>query len=181
MTRVTSPGTPEVVPTASQFAGAPWRLFAFEADLRGSLRRFPMIARHKLTVCARRIALEDWQRLSLDERVLLAAHPIESVDERAAYCSALDAMMLFRCGCCAAADDREDDEGWGVTGEVPQRVLMQCRASGVPPIPAELWSRLTELERFSLWALSRPGHRNRGFAELELELRKPARQTGYKA
>jgi len=46
---------------------------------------------------------------------------------------------------------------------VPERICAWARGVGVAPPSAEQWAKLSPLQRFALYKLTRPGHSNESF------------------
>jgi hypothetical protein len=156
--------------SSDEFEAEPLRLFAFEADIGPSFRRFPMAARYRLDCCGLRLKLEDWQRLSRSERALLSTLCVDTVEQRDLY-RQFSAKTLNSVGrtvdgvrAPAAVPPQVSSD------EVPPEILDQCDFSGIPPLETKVWKRLDELSRYALVMLSRPGHANRGFVGLVAEL-----------
>jgi len=148
----------------------PLRLFAFEADIGPSLRRFPMVARYRLDCCGLRLKLEDWQRLSRAERALLSTLCVDTAEQRDLYrqFSAKTLNSLGRTADGVRAQAAVPPQV--LSDEVPSQVLDQCDFSGISPLETKVWKRLDALSRYALVMLSRPGHANRGFVGLVAEL-----------
>jgi hypothetical protein len=148
------------------------RLFAFEVDIAVSLRRFPMAVRFKLDRCGIRLSLQNWQQLPYDARVALVRKSTERSEDRVAYIEFLSMLGATYWG--SSELDQfipESPPAWTSTATLPDMVRTQVREFyGQVDLEGDAWSRLTDLERFALIKLSRPGHANRGARALFDEL-----------
>ena len=59
--------------------------------------------------------------------------------------------------------DRDAGTEWKDTSVLPQRLLDYCEERDVPAPTLTQWAALTELQRFALFKLTRPGHSNENF------------------
>ena len=134
-------------------------IFDFEADFARDLRCIPMAVRRKLDMVGLKLGLHHWHRLSAEERQRLLAWPDAPGDlER------LGQWLRQRTAAMPEGEARPlapaEREPWQQGLEWPDSLLQACRDLGLP-LPAEGWTRLSELQRFALVKLSRPGHEHR--------------------
>lgn len=148
------------------------RLFLFESDLASSLRRVPLAVRRKLDRCDIHLSLMGWQRMSKVARTELLSLPADSVCERRYYITRLQ-QLLRATGRGDELSNRssETHSEWLDLTRVPEAVQEEL-ARARPDLNLSLagWVALSELERFALVKLSRPGHANRGFGLLVAEV-----------
>ena len=131
------------------------RCFAFEADFTGSWRCIPFCVRRKLDLAGIKLKLRHWLALEQPERQRLVDWPDGPRDLR-------DFAIHLKQRTVAMAD--------GPVGELPvPRVLPWQQEQPPASVSAALvamghtlsqgqWGRLSELERFALCKLARPGH-----------------------
>ncbi|KKZ12080.1 MAG: nitrate reductase [Candidatus Synechococcus spongiarum 142] len=131
------------------------RCFAFEADFMGSWRCIPLCVRRKLDLAGIKLKLRHWLALDHRERQRLVDWPDDPENLRAF------AMHLKQ---------RTADMADGPIGELPIPQAPPWRQDQPPAdVTATLqamgqtlnqgqWRRLSELERFALCKLVRPGH-----------------------
>lgn len=130
--------------------------FAFEQDFIGNWRCIPLCVRRKLDLCGVKLKLNHWLQLSQDQRQAL-------VD----WSDAVDALEQFRQhlrDCTRSmADGMAMDllpvsgAPWQQLTELPAAVQKAATARGVL-LTLEQWAQLSELDRFALYKLARPGH-----------------------
>lgn len=148
------------------------RLFLFESDLASSMRRLPLAVRRKLDRCGIHLSLMGWQRMSKVARTELLILPADSVRERSYFITRLNRLLRVT----GHADELSNHSGgahseWRDLTKVPEAVQEEL-ARVRPDLDLNLvrWAALSELERFALVKLSRPGHANRGFELLVAEV-----------
>ena len=137
------------------------RCFAFEADFMGSWRCIPLCVRRKLDLAGVKLKLAHWLALDQTERQQLVDWPDGPQD--------LQDFALHLKQRTAAMGD-------GPVGELPIPLAPPWR-QGKPPaaliatlhpmgktMSRRQWRRLSELERFALCKLARPGHDHHNLA-----------------
>lgn len=145
---------PTIGSSAMQATGS--SIFGFESDLERSLVCIPLAVRFKLDKCGIKLSLDEWQRLSIEDRQGLLEVRCEGQVGIATYRRAL--LALIR-----ATSDREPrvlnlvgSRPWE-DPEVPEQVRRKTQELGaIPPAPYQ-WRALTPLQRFALIKLSRDG------------------------
>jgi hypothetical protein len=135
-------------------------LFAFESDFAGTLRCIPMIVRLKLDLCGIKLSLRQWSHFTRDDRAALVENPCETAAEAAAYGVALAALIADRVGETAVNLPIDPAPTWADTSCVPERVATYVAGLGLAALTAGQWGRLSVLQRFALFKLTRPGHDN---------------------
>lgn len=137
--------------------------FQFESDFAADdIRCIPMIVRFKLDACGIKLKLAEWSRMTPDERAYLAEAACETVAEVRGYREALCDLIARRTGNTPTTLPVDDDPAWAMKGEIPVPVREKLSEMAVS-LSVESWQRLTDLQRFALVKLSRPGHENRNF------------------
>jgi hypothetical protein len=138
-------------------------IFQFEKDFAGALYCIPMAVRRKLDLCGVKVSLKQWNRFALDEREQMVAQSCETASEIDDYARYVVAVIEKRTNEPAQLLERDDGAEWNDANRVPQRVVDYSIERDVcPPTPAQ-WARLTPLQRFAIFKLTRPGHTNENF------------------
>lgn len=138
------------------------RIFEFELDFAGTLRCIPMSVRYKLDECGVKLSLKQWNRFTREERAELLERDCESPQTVVAYRSYLLGLIAAR------ANDKAELVGaaaadWSDGSSVPVRVVGWAQSIGVAPPSEDQWRKLSPLQRFVLFKLTRPGHKNENF------------------
>ena len=130
--------------------------FAFEQDFIGSWRCIPLCVRRKLDLCGVKLKLNHWLQLSKDQRQTLVDWP-DGADSLEQFRQHLrDCTRAMADG---MAKDLPTVSGapWQQLAELPSAVQEAATARGVV-LSLEQWAQLSELDRFALCKLARPGH-----------------------
>ncbi len=135
-------------------------LFAFESDFSGTLRCIPMIVRLKLDLCGIKLSLRQWSRFTRDDRAALVEAPCETAADAAAYGAVLAALIAERAGEAAVNLPIDPAPAWADTSRTPDRVAAYVAELGLAELTPRQWGRLSPLQRFALFKLTRPGHDN---------------------
>jgi len=135
--------------------------FQFESDFVESLRCIPMQVRLKLDTCGVKLKLQHWHQFAEAERHACVALPCATPAEVQVYRDRLQALVTEKTGQPAKELAIDPAPPWA-RAIVPTQVREQAQAFAVQ-IADEQWARLTDLQRFALVKLSRPGHENQNF------------------
>jgi hypothetical protein len=138
-------------------------IFEFETDFAGALYCIPMAVRRKLDLCGVKVSLKQWNRFSLEEREQLVARECDTPQETDAYQREVAHLLETRAGDRPQFLDRDAGTEWKDTSVVPHRLIDYCQERGVPAPSLAQWAALTELQRFALFKLTRPGHTSENF------------------
>jgi hypothetical protein len=139
------------------------KIFKFELDFAGALYCIPMAVRRKLDLAGVKVSLKQWNRFMLEERELLVAQQCDSQAQIDAYQREVAQLLQTRAGDQPQFLDRDAGTEWKETSVVPQRLIDYCEERNVAAPSLEQWGALTELQRFALFKLTRPGHSNENF------------------
>lgn len=138
-------------------------IFTFETDFAGALYCIPMAVRRKLDLCGVKVSLKQWNRFTLEEREQLVTRACDSPEQTDAYQSEVAQLLQTRAGDTPQFLDRDAGTEWKDRSTVPPRLIDYCHERDVPPPNQAQWAALTELQRFALFKLTRPGHSNENF------------------
>jgi hypothetical protein len=137
--------------------------FDFEEDfVEENVRCIPMIVRFKLDAAGIKLNLAEWAKFAVDEKVALSLMPCESDREKETYHYCLASLIKKYTGNEATPLKTEATPAWANLQEVPA-MLQQKAAEFKWHISIQQWQRLTNLQRFALTKLYRPGHENKNF------------------
>lgn len=142
---------------------APAGVFGFELDFAGELYCIPMSVRRKLDLAGVKLSLRQWNRFTLEDRQQLLASTCTTLAEIDAYQQAVAGLVESRAGERPQFMERDTGAEWNGALGVPPRVLEYCSGQGVPAPDGPRWNRLTADQRFAIFKLTRPGHRNENF------------------
>ncbi|HYB89484.1 MAG TPA: nitrate reductase associated protein [Candidatus Binataceae bacterium] len=129
-----------------------FRRFEFEKEFNSTLEFIPMSMRRKLDLVGVKMHLNEWQALSMTERLAACHLPAASAEEREVLGNFLREAVKRRTGNDAANVKPVTEESGPDAGRVPADVLrliseLQLRASE--------WGRFDSDERFALSKLAR--------------------------
>lgn len=136
--------------------------FQFEADFVESLRCIPMQVRYKLDTCGVKLTLNHWHQFTDHDRRSLVDHPCNTSVSLQAYRDQLRELVHRQTGQYPKDLPIEDEPAWSCSDLIPADVLTEAARWGHALTIAQ-WRSLSELQRFALIKLSRPGHENRNF------------------
>lgn len=143
--------------------------FQFEEDfMEDGIRCIPMIVRFKLDACGIKLKLAEWSRFSVNEREYLAALPCTTTADTARYRRYLEQCIRHRTGNTPTLLDVNPAPLWAVLNRIPEGIREKFTELG-SIITTDQWKLLTELQRFALLKLSRPGHENKNFPKAARE------------
>ena len=130
--------------------------FAFEQDFIGNWRCIPMCVRRKLDLCGVKLKLNHWLQLSQDQRQVLVDWP-DAADSLEQFRQHLRDCTRTMADGMAVDLPQVGRASWQKLAELPAAVQEAAMARGVL-ITLEQWEQLSELDRFALCKLARPGH-----------------------
>lgn len=137
--------------------------FKFEEDfIEDGMRCIPMIVRFKLDACGIKLKLSEWSKFSINERELLSEIKCEQKFELEFYRNYLQQLVYNYNGKKAAELTIDEDPAWSHVNEIPF-LLKQELAKYHWRISLLQWKSLTNLKRFALMKLCKPGHENKNF------------------
>lgn len=137
--------------------------FDFEEDfVEENVRCIPMIVRFKLDACGIKLKLQEWSRMNLEERKLLAEMDCVSRRQVAQYRHCLQQLVKKYTGRAATDLPVMENAAWANLEEIPS-VLQEKLAAFAWQLPVHQWQLLSNLQRFVLLKLCRPGHENHNF------------------
>ena len=137
--------------------------FRFEEDfVEHNIRCIPMIVRLNLDLAGIKLKLFEWSLLSPTERLDLATRPCRKPAEVSAYKIYLAGLIRKKTGNDAALIEVDQNPPWRDMDQVPD-LLQEKTKEFSWDISVDQWRGLTQLQRFALLKLCRPGHENKNF------------------
>lgn len=137
--------------------------FKFEEDfIEEGVRCIPMVVRFKLDACGIKLKLSEWNKFSIKERWVLSEIKCEQKIELGFYRKYLQKLVYNYTGKKAAELTIDKDPAWSHTNEIPF-LLYQELAKYNWRISLPQWKSLSNLKRFALMKLCKPGHENKNF------------------
>jgi len=136
------------------------RQFDFEAEIYESLSCLPMAARRKLDRLGLKISLEQWQRLSRAERLMICHAPASMRDECEVLRLFIHEVAVARSGSPPRPLSDESRKEAEPAAEPPAALVANANRLGVALTTRE-WERLDDDERYALIKLggvARPSH-----------------------
>lgn len=121
-----------------------------------------MAVRCKLDTCGIKLKLDQWNTFTLEDRQGLVSNPCESPDQIENYRTFLTQLISERAKSEVKTLPIEENPAWQDGSYIPENV--QANLERVEhPISLEQWGSLSDLQRFALIKLSRPGHESHNF------------------
>ena len=137
--------------------------FDFEEDfVEEDVRCIPMIVRFKMDAAGIKLKLAEWGKFKRDERVELALLPASTNEEAKLYNNYLSELIKNYTGCKATELIIDNNPNWGNLQNIPIMLSEKAKEFDLV-ITQEKWQALTNLQRFTLLKLCRPGHENKNF------------------
>ena len=143
--------------------------FKFEEDfMEENVRCIPMVVRFKMDLAGIKLKLGEWGRFHSSERVKLALLPVTSALETEYYRNYLAGLVTKHTGKVATTLTVETYPAWKNLAQLPQ-MLKEKSSELQLDISILQWQNLTNIQRFALLKLCRPGHENKNFAKATTE------------
>lgn len=137
--------------------------FDFEEDfIEENVRCIPMIVRFKMDLVGVKLKLGEWSRFKPNERVELALKPTSTIYERTEYQFYLCKLINQYTKNKPSIIDIDSNPAWTDVTGLPSLLQEKLKEFDVE-LSLDLWSKLTELQRFALLKLCRSGHENKNF------------------
>jgi len=143
--------------------------FKFEEDfMEENVRCIPMVVRFKLDLAGIKLKLGEWGRFHPTERIELALLPITNTIETAEYRTYLINLIHFYTGKNATELAVDTQPAWNNLAQIPQMLIEKSTELNLE-ISISQWQNLSNIQRFALLKLCRPGHENMNFPKAVLE------------
>ncbi|WP_208529886.1 nitrate reductase associated protein [Pedobacter alluvionis] len=143
--------------------------FKFEEDfIEENVRCIPMIVRFKMDAAGIKLKLAEWSKFLPTERVQLASLPISTQQQTDKYHQFLIGLITKYTGNQATTLAIEPLPDWGNLHQIPA-MLKEKLAEFQLHLSINQWRKLTNIQRFALLKLCRPGHENKNFSKAIIE------------
>lgn len=137
--------------------------FDFEEDfVEENVRCIPMIVRFKMDAAGIKLKLAEWSKFKKEDRIHLAVMPAATEEEAKLYNEYLAALIEKYTSDKATALAVNPNPEWANLQSIPEMLSEKAKEFNLV-ITLEKWSHLTNLQRFALLKLCRPGHENKNF------------------
>ena len=137
--------------------------FRFEEDfIEQNVRCIPMIVRFKMDAAGIKLKLAEWSKFSVTERKDLAIMKCSTTREVSEFKRYLVGLVIKYTGLAATSMEIDSDPDWANYHAIPLMLDERAREFGIA-INLLQWRDLTNLQRFALIKLSRPGHESKNF------------------
>ncbi|WP_316797209.1 nitrate reductase associated protein [Pedobacter agri] len=143
--------------------------FDFEEDfMEDNIRCIPMVVRFKLDLAGIKLKLGEWVKFHATERIELALLPTSSLNEIKYYRDNLIWLIAKHTGNAATLLAVDPHPKWENLHAVPD-ILKEKAEELDLRISVSRWQNLTNIQRFALLKLCRPGHENKNFPKAMAE------------
>src|SRR5688500_12194137 len=137
--------------------------FNFEEDfVEKNIRCIPMIVRFKMDMAGIKLKLAEWGKFSTEERIELAMKSCSNEEETRRYNNFLAGLINKYTGKEATGLAIDQNPAWVDTDKLPGMLLEKVKEYNWN-ISSEQWKNLSNLQRFALLKLCRPGHESKNF------------------
>jgi hypothetical protein len=137
--------------------------FDFEEDfVEENVRCIPMIVRFKMDAAGIKLKLAEWSKFKTAERIQLAIMPALTNEEAAAYNIYLTKLIEKYTGNKATKMAIAAKPDWANVENIPEMLQEKSKEFDLTITISE-WKSLSNLQRYALLKLCRPGHENKNF------------------
>jgi len=137
--------------------------FKFEEDfIEENVRCIPMIVRFKMDAAGIKLKLAEWTRFQPEERVQLALLPVFTHEETNKYHQFLISLIAKYTGNQATKLAIDPLPDWANLHQIPSMLQEKLEELQLQ-LSISQWRKLTNIQRFALIKLCRPGHENKNF------------------
>jgi hypothetical protein len=137
--------------------------FNFEEDyIEENVRCIPMIVRFKMDAAGIKLKLAEWSKFKPEERIQLALMPASTEEELMMYNSYLTQLVEKYTNSKATPLTIDTNPDWANLESIPFMLAEKAKEFDLV-LTLENWQALTNLQRFALMKLYRPGHENKNF------------------
>jgi hypothetical protein len=137
--------------------------FEFEEDfVKKAMGCIPMIVRFKLDAVGIKLNLSEWSKFSAEQRVKLASQPCTTNGEEKEFRNYVRLLVNEHSGHEPMELSIDRNPGWTNLHSISTQLQAKAKEFGWE-ISLDKWGALTNLQRFALIKLCRPGHENKNF------------------
>lgn len=143
--------------------------FKFEEDfIEENVRCIPMVVRFKMDAAGIKLKLAEWSKFHPSERIQLALLPVSTQEQTDQYHQFLIGLITKYTGNPATILAIEPLPDWGNIDQIPAMLKEKLTESQLH-LSISQWQKLTNIQRFVLLKLCRPGHENKNFPKAMAE------------
>lgn len=143
--------------------------FNFEEDfMEDNVRCIPMIVRFKMDAVGIKLKLAEWSKFKAEERIELAVKTISSSTALIEYHNYLVGLIKKYTNNEATIIPIDKEPAWKELNQI-QPILKEKLQELNLKISLNQWIGLSDIQRFVLLKLCRPGHENKNFPKAMLE------------
>lgn len=155
--------------------------FNFEEDfVEKNIRCIPMIVRFKMDKAGIKLKLAEWSKFNMGERIELAMKPCRDENEAKRYHEYLAWLIERYTDRAATVLVIDEFPGWVRGSSLPAELEEKLNEYRWFISPTQ-WDGLTDLQRFALLKLCRPGHESKNFPKAMREFGLlPAKHYSFK-
>ncbi len=137
--------------------------FQFEEEfMENNMRCIPMIIRFKMDMAGIKLKLSEWKKFRTEERIKLALMNCSFNEGSEQYAGYLAGLINKHTGRNPTNIEVFKTPTWNELHLMPQMLIEKLREFNWN-LPIARWEGLTDLQRFALLKLCRPGHENKNF------------------
>ena len=135
--------------------------FQFEEEfMENNMRCIPMIIRFKMDMAGIKLKLSEWRKFSTEERIELALMRCGLNEESMHYAGYLSGLLKKHTDRDPTGMDVNKTPAWNELHSIPG-ILIEKLKEFDWNLSIDQWAYLTDLQRFALLKLCRPGHENK--------------------
>ena len=137
--------------------------FQFEEEfMANNMRCIPMIIRFKMDMAGIKLKLSEWKKFSKEERIELAVMNCGFHEASEQYAGHLAGLIKKYTRRDPTSMEVNKTPAWKDLHSIPG-ILIEKLKEFDWSLPIAQWKGLTDLQRFALLKLCRPGHENKNF------------------
>ena len=137
--------------------------FQFEEEfMENNMRCIPMIIRFRMDIAGIKLKLSQWKRFSTEERIRLALMNCSLNEGSKQYAGYLEGLIKKHTGRGPTAIEVNKTPPWKELHSIPGTLIQKLKEFDCN-LSIDQWAYLTDLQRFALLKLCRPGHENKNF------------------
>jgi len=145
--------------------------FQFEEEFMGNnMRCIPMIIRFKMDMAGIKLKLSEWKKFSPQERIELALMSCDLNEESKQYAGYLARLIKKHTGRDPTSLEVNRTPACRDLHAIPGILVEKLQEFNLSLSIAQ-WGNLTDLQRFALLKLCRPGHENQNFPKAMKEFK----------
>ena len=137
--------------------------FQFEEEfMENNMRCIPMIIRFKMDIAGIKLKLSEWKKFSSEERIELALMSCGFNEGSKQYAGYLAGLIKKHTRRNPTHMEVNKNPAWKESHSIPETLAEKLKEINWH-LSISQWRDLTDLQRFALLKLCRPGHENKNF------------------